>query len=82
MYSCSGDVKSNYSWLNHLDMQHGLQILLGVQLLVWICSLYIIFVHNYKRKKQTFVKVIWVFISLAEINLVVNFYYLTPLEHG
>ena len=32
--------------------------------------------HNYRRKKQTFVKVIWVFISIAEINLAVIFYYL------
>ena len=37
-------------------------------------SLYVIFVHNYRRKKQTFVKVIWLLVSLSEINLAVALY--------
>ena len=46
---------------------------------MWLSSLYIIFVHNYRRKKQTFVKVIWLFTSAVEICLAVIYYYLIPL---
>ena len=41
-----------------------------------------IFVHNYRRKKQTFVKVIWLLVSLTEIILAVIYFYLTPLEEN
>lgn len=61
-------------------MGSGYEFLVAVQQLVWLISLYIIFVHNHKRKKQFFVKVIWLFISVAQINLAVIYFYLTPLS--
>ena len=58
------------------------QITLGVQLFVWLSSLYIIFVHNYSRRKQTFVKVIWFLICILEINLAVIDYWLVSIKNS
>ena len=67
MVFCEEEVTKEKMKAIHTNMRLVYNILLGVQQIIWLCSLYIIFMHNYRRKKQTFVKVIWLFISLAEI---------------
>ena len=49
-------------------MKLAYEILVAIQQIIWLSSLYIIFVKNYNRNKQTFVKVIWLLVSLSEIN--------------
>ena len=75
---CEGDLTKEKMKAVHRNMRLVYNILLAVQQIIWLCSLYIIFVHNYRRKKQTFVKVIWLFISLAEILQAVICYILLP----
>lgn len=72
MVLCRGDdISGEDVWQIHLDFHLFNKILVGVEQIIWLASLYLIFVHNYKRKKQAFVKVIWILISLTEINLAV-----------
>ena len=59
----------------------GYCVCVGVQQMIWLGSLYMIFVRNHRRKKQTFVKVIWLFVSLSEINQAFTLYCLATVEH-
>ena len=48
---------------------------LGLQLLTWLISIFIIFVLKYKSRKQVFVKVIFVVLTtILTIEVVISFY--------
>ena len=80
MVLCRGEITDEtLDEMTH-EMVLSYQITLAVQNLVWLISLYIIFVHNYSRRKQTFVKVIWGLICISEINLAVLDYWLVSIK--
>ena len=61
------------------EVRHKSQVVydyfLGLQLLTWIISMFIIFVLKYKSRKHVFVKVIYVLITLMlAIEAVIGYY--------
>ena len=76
MVLCHEDITEDE--INHVlgESQVIYDYFLGVHLLIWIISLYIIFWRKRKRRKHTFVKVMWILISIQEIDSIVMNYYL------
>ena len=76
MVFCHEDITEDE--INHVynESQVIYDYFLGFHLLIWIISLYIIFWRKRKRRKHTFVKVMWILISIQEIDAIVRNYYL------
>ena len=55
---------------------------LGLQLLTWLISMFIIFVLKYKSRKHVFVKVIYVLLTLMLAIEAVISYYLRPYNYN
>ena len=64
MAFCQGELTTETIDTVILRSQLAFDICIALQILLWLTSLGIIFIYNHGRKKHTFVKVMWVLISL------------------